>query len=333
MSVWRILFLNAHPLYANGLAAGLRQIGHDVRIFDPGPIPRYLHGRAVGELIDAVRPDIVLSMGHVEHFMDSTAVFDAIRHRRSYHVYWATEDRSFHERISLPCARSARAVFTLDAGCLPRYRTLGIPADLLPFACNPAVHHGYPIDRTLAHDLVLLGNNTPAWGAYRQKALIDLLQPFLGGGYDLAVWGYGWEEPFAAGYTLPKRFHYGRLSYEDAVRAACSARIVLGPQWDASSPTQVSCRTFETLGAGGFLLTSDVPGVRALFQDGVHLATTDSPGRTNALVEHYLSSQDERRAIAARGQSLVHAQHTYVHRACQFTAAVSRWRRTQGPSR
>lgn len=326
MSVWRILFLNSHPLYANGLAAGLSQIGHEVHIFNPALVPRQQHGQAVGQLIDSLRPDIVISVGYVNHFMDAAAVLSAIRCRPVFHVYWATEDRPFHDQISVPCARFAHAVFTLDSGCIPRYQSLGLPAEVLPFACNPAMHHTYPPNASFAHDIVLLCNNTPAGGTFRQTSLINLLQPFLGGGYDLAVWGHNWESPFADGVILPPRYYHGVLSYESSVKAASSAKIVLGPQWDIFSPTQVSCRTFETLGAGGFMLTSDVSGVHHFFQHNVHLVTTDCPARTKELIDRYLADAAGRRVIAVQGQCLVHNQHTYLQRARQFTEAITRWR-------
>lgn len=326
MSGWRILFLNASPLYADGLAAGLREAGHEVHLFDPTSMPRYCHGEAVASMIEAVRPEIAVSMGHAEFFMDAAAVFAEIKRHGIFHVYWATEDRPFHRQISLPCAAYAQAVLTIDSGSLPHYQARGIPAEVLPFACNPAIHHDYPPDPALVHDLVLIAHNTPAGGTYRQKSLINLLLPFLDGGYDLAVWGAAWDQPFVRGLTLPARFYQGVLSYEDAARAVSSAKIVLGPQWDAFSATQVSCRTFEILGSGGFLLTADVPGVRYFFRHGIHLLTTDSPGRTKTLVQQYLADEAGRRGIAAQGRNLVYARHTYLHRARQFEAAMERWR-------
>ena len=326
MSAWRILFLNAHPLYASCLADGLRQIGCDVTIVDPGSVPRQEQGNMVGEQIDVIRPDIVISIGYVEHYMDARAVFDAISRRRVYHVYWATEDRPFHQKISLPCARFAHAVFSIDLECLPAYRALGIPAEFLPFACNPALHRVYPKENLPVHDLVLIAHNTPAHHTYRARSLINLLQPFMYGDYDLAVWGYRWDKPYARGLTLPPRFYQGVLSYEEAARAPGWANIMLGPQWDAHSRTQASCRTFEILGAAGFLLTADVPGVRHFFENGVHLVTTDGPARTKALVDRYLADAEARGAIAARGRALVYAEHTYLHRARQFPAAIERWR-------
>jgi len=307
-----------------GLAAGLNQAGHKVHLFDPTTIPRYCHGEAVSQLIEDIHPDLVVNMGQMDFFMDAEAVLDQIRRHRVFHVYWATEDRPFHRRVSVPFARFAQVVLTIDASCVPYYQAMGLQADILPFGCNPAIHCHREPEPILAHDLALIAHNTPAGGTYRPRSLTNLLLPFLSGDYDLAVWGCGWDRPFAKGLTLPTRFYHGILSYEDAAKAASSAQIILGPQWDAVSPTQVSCRTFETLGSGAFLLTADVPGVRRFFQDGVHLATTDSPARTKALVEQYLPAMAERKAIAACGQSLVHAKHTYLERAQQFQTIIER---------
>ncbi len=325
MSGWRILFLNPSPLYRLGLADGLTQEGHEILFFDPNSLPRFRHAEAVASIIAQSAPDLALSIGNMAFHTDTEAVYGEIRRRGLFHVYWATEDKPFHARVSLPCARNAQGVFTIDAGCLPAYVKLGIPAALLPFACNPAVHLPSAPEPGLAHDLAMVAHNTPAQGSFRARSLHDLLLPFLDGGYDLAVWGCGWEQPFARGLKLPKHFHYGVLPYEEAARAVASAKIVLGPQWDDSSPTQVSCRTFETLAAGALLVTSDVPGVRHLFADGTHLLVSDGPARSRELVDRFLDDANGRAAIAASGRDLVLERHTYRHRAGQFTETVGRW--------
>ena len=323
MGNWRILFLNPAPLYVHGLAAGLRQMGHEVVVFEPSKTPPHLHGDVVGRLIELYDFDLAISIGHLKFFMNAEAVLAEIVRRRIYHVYWATEDRTFHERISLPWAGRAQAVMTIDQDCLGAYRALGLPAEFMPFACNPAIHCRRPPDPRFRHDLALIAHNTlaPA-GSHRPGCLLNLLLPFLEGGYDLAVWGCGWEKPFAGDFKLPRSLYHGVLSYEDSIRAASSARIVLGPQWEEESPTQVSCRTFETLGAGAFLLTSDVPGIQRFFIPGAHLEVTHSPACTKNIVDKYLGDNGARQIIAAQGQAKAYAEHTYLHRAQQLIAFV-----------
>ena len=88
---------------------------------------------------------------------------------------------------------------------------------------------------------------------------------------------------------------------EQAARHYGEAHIT----FNCSLNGDLNMRVFETLGAGGFLLTdrlSPQSGLERLFRDGAHLALYDSPDDLIAKIEYYLDRPDEAAEIARRGQ-------------------------------
>lgn len=101
-----------------------------------------------------------------------------------------------------------------------------------------------------------------------------------------------------------------------------TAKILVGdsclvPAVDGSPIVRYwSDRIPETLGRGGFLLHPYVPGIEDQFVDGKHLRLYE-PGNyaeVDALINHYLAHDAERREIAAAGRAHVLDHHTYEHR-------------------
>lgn len=109
-----------------------------------------------------------------------------------------------------------------------------------------------------------------------------------------------------------------------------SVDVVVGDSAFAGSGLRsyVSDRVPETIGRGGFLLHPRVPGVTdgsawggaALWTEGETIACW-SAGDWDELgskIDHYLSSREERREIAAAGRAHVLAHHTYEIRMQQL---------------
>ena len=84
-------------------------------------------------------------------------------------------------------------------------------------------------------------------------------------------------------------------------------------------PTQdtLTMRCFEIMACGALLLLNEVPGHthREMgFEPGTHFALYRSPRELLAMVEHFLSHDDERVRIAEAGYQATVARHTYLHR-------------------
>ena len=116
------------------------------------------------------------------------------------------------------------------------------------------------------------------------------------------------------GADIPEAWLHGYLEYPLANLVYSSASIILGLQ---NHQTQLSQRTYEIMGSGGFLLTSDIPEIRRMFVPGRDLAVSSAPEQTVELVNHYLKQTEERQRISAQGQKAV-TTHTYAHRASEM---------------
>nr|WP_052948036.1 glycosyltransferase [Aneurinibacillus tyrosinisolvens] len=113
------------------------------------------------------------------------------------------------------------------------------------------------------------------------------------------------------GTDIPLEWQHGYLHYTEANKVYSSADIVIGLQ---NHQTQLTQRTYEILGSGGFLLTQDTQEVRRLFTPGRDLVVSSSPEETLDLVHYYLNRPDKRDGIRARGLETVQ-KHSYKARA------------------
>ncbi len=96
-----------------------------------------------------------------------------------------------------------------------------------------------------------------------------------------------------------------------------SVAIVVGDSLALPGHTRYwSDRPYETVGRGGFLLMTHVPGLEEHFTDREHLVFWDAGNfsQLDQLIDAYLSDPDERLRISTAGQAHVRAHHTYRHR-------------------
>lgn len=81
---------------------------------------------------------------------------------------------------------------------------------------------------------------------------------------------------------------------------------------NASLNGDLNLRVFESLAAGGFLLTdelSSASGLRMLFEPGRHLDTWRTPGELVEKIRHYLAHPDEALRIRREGQVEIRRAH------------------------
>jgi spore maturation protein CgeB len=178
----------------------------------------------------------------------------------------------------------------------------------LPEACNPRMHRTLKIsekDRDVyGCDVMIAG--TLAY--YRQEILSQLVQRLPG--VDLKIWG---SRPDWLLDRLPSS-HMGRLVHgDDKVRAALAARICLNTL-HYGEVNSLNCRAFELAGCGGFQLMTSVPTLAEHFEPEVEVATFVSIDELIEKVTYYLGNPAAAAAIAARGQTRAHRDHTYEQR-------------------
>ncbi len=83
-------------------------------------------------------------------------------------------------------------------------------------------------------------------------------------------------------------------------------------------------RVYDVLACGGFLLTSENPGISDEFVDGEHLVTFRTPDELRDQVRYYLDHPEERQRIAEAGRRRVLASCRYHDRMRHFLGVFDR---------
>jgi spore maturation protein CgeB len=313
----RGLMVNPAPAIKYGLVPGLQQSGVECLLMEGDLALDGLSDEEAQELLRQVagdfKPDFLLSKGHF-HFQDpgwlrrvtANEGWDAL------HVYWATDDPTFHETVSLPLATHSDCVFTTTEELLPAYREAGVRAELCPFGCNPEFHRPVPPKDEYRCDLALVAHN---YGE-RAEAVQWFLLPLLELGYDVKVWGFWWNDP-AREVNLNQYpgVHQGVISYKETPAVYASAKIVLGLNFADTSLTQTSMRPYEVLACGGGLYLGHYTKAQERIFGGYLFQARDAAG-TKEIVDYLLSRDEgERRSFAEEARRFVCRQHTYEQRA------------------
>jgi len=102
-----------------------------------------------------------------------------------------------------------------------------------------------------------------------------------------------------------------RVLGDAMVEAVRSYRIHLNRNYSVD----LNYRTYETMGAGTFLLTNPTDNLLNMFTPGVHLDVYRSVDECLKKIDYYLTHPHEREAIAANGCHQVQRKHSYDARA------------------
>ena len=311
----RVLFLENHPMWIYGLPNGFRDAGHDVLVSGT------LTEANIPALISNYRPELIIMLGWTEEHVGIKRrwIREHVTTSGIPFVYWATEDPIHVHVLTEPFIKQVQPtfVFTVSKEMVPYYESMGFPSAHLDFGYHQCVHRrDKKVDR-YACCVAVVANAYPGVikiypQFYRLQSLHTLISPLLKAGIRVDFWGTRWNEMAdILGVRIPKQNLHGYLPYADAYKVYNSADIILGPQ---NTNSQVTMRTYEILGSGGFLLTSDTSAVNGLFEPGRHLVVAQTPDETVEKVRYYLDHPLERADISRQGQAAV-ACHSYKHRA------------------
>lgn len=320
----KILFLERGGIWRYGLPDGLRDLGHEVRM--SGPVTF----RSITTLINEYKPDLFFYVGW--GYDHTPAKQTLIRKLATEHkiplIYWSVEDPNFTEEFTLPLLKRMKPeyVFTISAKTAVTFRKLGYPCDYMDFAFHSNIHRRVrPLNKYKA-DIAVVANAYPDVlkrypKLYRRKTIDILIRPLIKAGYRIDFYGRNWHlmKPFL-GRSLPKSWIKKPIPYKNANQVYSSAKIMLGLQNYTDMAAQ---RTYEIVGSGGFLLTSNTSGVRKLLQSGRDAALSSSPQETLRLVRHYLANPKERERVRLNGRQAI-ASHTYTQRASKMLEALKK---------
>jgi len=312
-----ILFIESDEQYILGLPDGFKQNGCHVKIV------KDIQEEELCTIIEEFRPDLMMTMGWTKILTrPKQKILGALSKKyRLKHAYWATEDPGWTERWSLPYIETTCPdyIFTISRSSVPYYKAKGYKACYLPWACNPEFHK--PSEMRVAYQCDIALVATASWCPCRAEGARILLKPLIERNYHVMIWGKQWDklDPDILGLDVPASYLRGKLPYLETNAVYSSAKIVLGFQ---NSETELTSRTFEVLGARGFLLTTAIPAVLNTFIPEKHLAVSRSAEETLRVVNYYLGHDEERKIIACKGQQEVYDNYTYSHRATEILRAI-----------
>lgn len=184
----------------------------------------------------------------------------------------------------------------------------------LPEACNPLIHRTVPLS---AEERARYGCDVMIAGSlyyYRQEILRALAD------FDIKVWGYA---PDWLVYRLKQPHMRREVLCEEKARAARAARIALNPMHFAEVDG-LNCRAFELAGCGAFQVCTSKPVLAEHFQLGVEIESFATIEELLEKIRHYLRNPDEAAAIAQRGQTRAHRDHTYTRRLTEIFRIAGR---------
>lgn len=186
------------------------------------------------------------------------------------------------------------------------FRELGIRAELLPLAFDPAIAAKLGA-QPLEHDVTFLGQIT-ADHRYRAEHFRTLSRLV-----DIEFWGDAdWEgrPPDSAHWHA-----HPALWGFDMYRTLARSRIVLNHHLDAAGPYANNLRLYEATGVGSLLLTDYKANLSSYFVVGEEVIAYQDVADCVSQIRALLGDEDRRRRIAAAGQQRVLRDHTYDHRA------------------
>jgi len=184
----------------------------------------------------------------------------------------------------------------------------------LPFGCDPDLHGSVSLsERELEKyscDICFIGAYYPE----REEALSRLTD------LDLKIWGYrNWAN------TKLGKFYQGTISNgEEMVKVYNACRIALNIHYHLTGDG-ANYRTFEIIGCGAFQVVDDRQDVANLFEVGREIVTYRYKNLRDLeqKVRYYLNNDQERIAIAKKGQERAHRDHTLQQRMNKLVQVVT----------
>lgn len=217
-------------------------------------------------------------------------------------IYWASDTHinngmkgdSYPYRLST--AKKADAVFCAQKEGVSKMKEDGVDALWLPHAVEPIAYsdddsysreegkysiHGTPkpyVFATKKYDVCFVGHIN---SGNRIEALDRLFKEF-------------------------PNFFYGQRKFNEASEKYAQSKIC----FNISMTDDLNMRTFEIMGSGSFCLTSWIPTIEEVFEDGKHLVLYRSMDEMVDKAKYYLAHDEERENIARAGYEEVMKNHT-----------------------
>jgi hypothetical protein len=201
--------------------------------------------------------------------------------------------------------RGCDLILTSFPHYVERFRALGIDSEYLEIGFETTLLERLAISQT-TYDTVFVGGiadvHVEATEALEQAART----------IGLDFWGYG-AEKLAEDSPLRRKFH-GQAWGLEMYNLFFNARIVVNRHSSASEQFANNMRLYEATGAGAMLITDEKDNLGELFEVGTEVVAYRGANDLVEKIQHYLSHEDDRAAIARAGQERTLRDHSYLER-------------------
>jgi len=185
---------------------------------------------------------------------------------------------------------------------VPMFRRRGIASEYLPLCFEPRVLDKIPAQKRI-YDVTFIGGISRAHtqGFKLLNQLADRIK--------LDVWGYG-KSDLDPSSNLYK-YHHGEAWGKDMYKLMLQSKITINRHIDVAQNYANNMRLYEATGCGALLITDHKDNLGQLFKVGKEVIAYRNMVDLVAKIRYYSAHADQRREIAASGQSRTLRDHTY----------------------
>jgi spore maturation protein CgeB len=229
--------------------------------------------------------------------------------------WWPDDPHLLH--ISRTLAPAYDLFFTHDTYAVAVMRAEGTTgARYLPFGCDPATHHPYPLDgagdEQFRVDVAMVGVHDPV----REQVLRSLA------GLGVHVWGPGWR-----GRKVPGIVTHDAVYGVEMFKVLSNAKIGLNIHQNFGRDVPAyghgaNSRVFEVTACGGLLLSDRKLDLRNLFEEDREIACYASLPELRRKAEELLADEGVRNRMRAAAQHRAVTEHTLHRRFVELLAEV-----------
>lgn len=209
-------------------------------------------------------------------------------------AYWVADSHLGYE-YRLKRAKEFDHVFVSHPASLKKFISDGIDPNkihYLPWAAEETCYRPFPVIKKW--DWCFIGH-------LNNEFRINLCDRFI------KEFGLGDGKGYL-GWRMPE-FH-GHNILEDVARKFSQSRVVI----NEAIKDDVNMRVFEALACRSALITEELPELRTMFQDKMHLRTYKTIDEAVQIAKELIARRQEAEAMAERGYQEFLSKHTYMHR-------------------
>lgn len=195
------------------------------------------------------------------------------------------------------------------------FRRLGIQAEVHRFAFEPRILSRLKDEETKT-SISFVGSLS--WHHEARVRLFEYLCAHL----DVEVWGQGVDSLPES--SLIRWRHRGKAWGIEMYQILRNSRITLNHHIGLAESYANNMRLFEATGVGTLLITDWKINLHEMFEPSKEVVPYRTPEECAELIEYYLEHDDEREAIAGRGQQRTLREHTYYNRMQELVEIIDR---------